>query len=178
MGYRNTLPPIFDTMIAHRRLPVMIAVLINSGGGDAQGSERGLEYDTVSDTYARFIETEVLPKIAADYHVTFTQDPDGRATMGGSSGGAAAFTMAWFRPDLYHRVLTYSGTYVNQQFPRQPSVAAWSLGVPRTLDRGQPPQAPARLAGSRGERQRLPAGRGLAAQLGAGQPPHGRRPPR
>ena len=117
LGYRSTVVPILDTLIQQRRLPVIVAVFINSGGGDAQGSERGLEYDTVSDTYARFVESEVLPRITADYHVTFTQDPDGRATMGGSSGGAAAFTMAWFRPDLYRRVLTYSGTYVNQQSP-------------------------------------------------------------
>jgi enterochelin esterase family protein len=25
--------------------------------------------------------------------------------------------MAWYRTDLYHRVLSYSGTYVNQQWP-------------------------------------------------------------
>jgi enterochelin esterase-like enzyme len=49
--------------------------------------------------------------------VKLTKDPDGRATMGGSSGGSAAFIMAWYHPDLYHRVLTYSGTYVNQQWP-------------------------------------------------------------
>ena len=67
----------------------MIAVFVNYGGGDAQGSERGLEYDTVSGTYATFIETEVLPKVANDYNVTFTKDPEGRATMGGSSGAAA-----------------------------------------------------------------------------------------
>ncbi len=117
LGYKGTLLPILDNMIAEHRLPAMIAILINSGGGDGQGSERGLEYDTVSDQYANFVETEVLPKIAKDYQLKFTQDPEGRATMGGSSGGAAAFTMAWFRPDLYHRVLTYSGTYVNQQSP-------------------------------------------------------------
>jgi enterochelin esterase-like enzyme len=104
-------------MIADHRLPVMVAVMIDSGGGDAQGSQRGLEYDTVSGAYAAFIETEVLPRITRDYHVTFTKNPEGRMTMGGSSGGAAAFTMAWFRPDLYRRVLTYSGTYVNQQSP-------------------------------------------------------------
>lgn len=117
LGYRDMVTKVLDTLIHQRRLPVMIAIFINSGGGDAQGSERGLEYDTVSDAYARFIESEVLPKITADYHVAFTKDPNGRATMGGSSGGAAAFTMAWFRPDLYRRVLTYSGTYVNQQSP-------------------------------------------------------------
>src|SRR5205085_7155204 len=107
-------------MIHEKRLPVMLAVFVNSGGGDGQGSERGLEYDTVSGVYADFVETEVLPRAAKEAGVTFTIDPDGRATMGGSSGGAAAFTMAWFRPDLYHRVLTYSGTYVNQQSPLNP----------------------------------------------------------
>ena len=120
LGYRGTLPKVLDNLINEKRVPPMIAIMINSGGGDSLGSERGLEYDTVSDVYANFIESEVLPKISADYNITFTKDPDGRATMGGSSGGAAAFTMAWFRPDLYHRVLTYSGTYVNQQSPVNP----------------------------------------------------------
>jgi enterochelin esterase family protein len=127
LGYKNTLPPVLDNLINDRKLPVMIAILINSGGGDGKGSERGLEYDTVSGTYADFIETEVLPRIAKDYNLNFTTDPEGRATMGGSSGGACAFTMAWFRPDLYRRVLTYSGTYVNQQSPTDPKLphGAW-----------------------------------------------------
>jgi iron(III)-enterobactin esterase len=120
MGYTNQMSAVLDNMIQAKRLPVMIAVMINSGGGDAQGSQRGLEYDTVSDKYTTFIETEVLPRVAMDCNVTFTKDPDGRATMGCSSGAAAAFTMAWFRPDLYHRVLSYSGTYVNQQSPLNP----------------------------------------------------------
>jgi len=59
----------------------------------------------------------VLPLVEKQYNVKLTKDPDGRATMGCSSGGAAAMIMAWYRPDLYHRVLTYSGTYVNQQWP-------------------------------------------------------------
>jgi enterochelin esterase family protein len=120
LGYTNQLPAVLDNMIHEKRLPVMIAVMINSGGGDAQGSQRGLEYDTVSDQYTTFIETEVLPRIAKDFNVTFTKDPEGRATMGCSSGAAAAFSMAWFRPDLYRRVLSYSGTYVNQQWPVNP----------------------------------------------------------
>lgn len=120
LGYREVLPKALDTLIHEKRVPAMVAILINSGGGDAQGSERGLEYDTVSGVYAEFIEKEVLPKVAEECHVTLTRDPEARATMGGSSGGAAAFTMAWFRPDLYRRVLTYSGTYVNQQSPLDP----------------------------------------------------------
>jgi enterochelin esterase family protein len=116
-AYTNRLCVILDNMINDHHLPAMIAIMINSGGGDGKGSERGFEYDTVSDKYVTFIETEVLPKVAKDYQLTFTKDPEGRATMGGSSGGAAAFTMGWFRPDLYRRILTYSGTYVNQQSP-------------------------------------------------------------
>src|SRR3989475_5297394 len=106
-----------DNLIAQRRVPVMIAISISNGSGDAQGSERGLEYDTMSGRYAEFVEKEVLPLVEKQYNVKLTKDPDGRATMGGSSGGSAALIMAWYHPELYHRVLTYSGTYVNQQWP-------------------------------------------------------------
>jgi enterochelin esterase family protein len=106
-----------DNLIAARRVPTMIAISISNGGGDAQGSERGLEYDTMSGHYAEFVEQEVLPLVETKYHVKLTSDPEGRATMGGSSGGSCALIMAWYHPELYHRVLTYSGTYVNQQWP-------------------------------------------------------------
>jgi len=106
-----------DNLIARKRVPVMIAISIGNGSGDAQGSQRGLEYDTMSGRYAEFVETEVLPLVEKQYNVKLTMDPDGRATMGCSSGGSAALSMAWYHPELYHRVLTYSGTYVNQQWP-------------------------------------------------------------
>src|SRR3954470_23122357 len=50
-----------DNLIAQKRLPVMIAISVGNGGGDAQGSQRGLEYDTMSGLYAEFVEKEVLP---------------------------------------------------------------------------------------------------------------------
>jgi enterochelin esterase-like enzyme len=106
---------VLDNLIHDRRIPPIIAVFIDPGPGDGPGSQRGFEYDMVNDSYVNFIETEVLPKVAADFNVRFTSDPEGRATMGGSSGAAAALTMAWFRPDLYRKVLSYSGTFVNQQ---------------------------------------------------------------
>jgi enterochelin esterase family protein len=106
-----------DNMIAEKRVPVMIAISISNGSGDAQGSQRGLEYDTMSGLYGDFVEREVLPRVEKEYGVKLTKNPDGRATMGGSSGGSAALIMAWYHPELYHRVLTYSGTYVNQQWP-------------------------------------------------------------
>jgi iron(III)-enterobactin esterase len=123
----SIIPTILDNMIADHRLPTMVAIMINSGGGDAQGSQRGLEYDTMSGKYAEFIETEVLPRVSQDYHVELTKDPNGRMTMGGSSGGACALSMAWYHTDLYHRVLSYSGTFVNQQSPFNPETprGAW-----------------------------------------------------
>jgi enterochelin esterase-like enzyme len=120
---------VLDNLIAERRVPVMIAISIGNGRGDAQGSERGLEYDTMSGRYAEFVETEVLPLVEAKCHVKLTRDPKGRATMGGSSGGSCALIMAWYHPELYHRVLTYSGTYVNQQWPYNPETphGAWDF---------------------------------------------------
>jgi len=106
-----------DGLIAEKKLPVMVVVSIQNGGGDAQGSERGLEYDTMSGKYAEWVEQEVLPRVEQEAKVRLTKDPDGRATMGGSSGGSCALEMAWYHPELYHRVLTYSGTFVNQQWP-------------------------------------------------------------
>jgi enterochelin esterase family protein len=106
-----------DNLITQKRVPVMVAISIGNGSGDAQGSQRGLEYDTMSGRYAEFVETEVLPLVEKQCNVKLTKDPEGRATMGGSSGGSAALIMAWYHPELYHRVLTYSGTYVNQQWP-------------------------------------------------------------
>jgi iron(III)-enterobactin esterase len=106
-----------DGLIAQHKVPAMVAISIGNGGGDAQGSERGLEYDTMSGVYGEFVEKEVLPRVEAQAHVKLTKDPDGRATMGNSSGGACALIMAWYHPELYHRVLAYSGTYVNQQWP-------------------------------------------------------------
>ena len=116
-GYVSRLPRVLDNLIAAGRVPALIAVMVDSGGGDAQGSERGLEYDTLSGRYSDFIESEVLPRIEKDYSVSFTGDREGRATMGASSGAACAFTMAWFHPERYSRVLSYSGTFVNQQSP-------------------------------------------------------------
>ena len=60
-GPDNSLPTVLDNLIAQHRVPAMVAVMIQNGGGDAQGSERGLEYDTMSGRYAEFVESEVLP---------------------------------------------------------------------------------------------------------------------
>jgi enterochelin esterase-like enzyme len=143
-----------DNLIAQKRVPVMIAISIGNGSGDAQGSQRGLEYDTMSGRYSDFVESEVLPLVEQQCNVRLTRNPEGRATMGGSSGGSAALIMAWYHPDRYHRVLTYSGTYVNQQWPPNPETphGAWEFHehlIPNT------PAKPIRLWMEVGDRDLL-----------------------
>ncbi len=122
-----------DNLIAQKRVPVMVAISISNGSGDAQGSQRGLEYDTMSGRYAEFVETEVLPLVEKQYNVKLTRDPNARATTGCSSGAAAAMAMAWYRTDLYRRVLSYSGTFVNQQWPYNPETPGGAWEFHRTL---------------------------------------------
>jgi len=119
-----------------RRLPAFIAIAVQNGGNDSKGSQRGLEYDTMSDRLARFINDEVLPAVLANEeiraaypNIAFTENPWGRAVMGCSSGGAAALTMGWFRPDLFRRLITYSGTFVDQQDDDAPEEAQYPLGA-------------------------------------------------
>jgi enterochelin esterase family protein len=88
-----------DNLIAARKVPIMVAISIQNGGGDAQGSERGLEYDTMSGRYAEWVENEVLPLVEKTAGVKLTHNPDGRATTGGSSGGSCALIMAWYHPE-------------------------------------------------------------------------------
>jgi len=151
------LVAILDNLIQQRRVPPLVAIEIASGGQDAQGSERGREYDAVSGTYAEWVEREVLPLVEQHAGVRLTKDPEGRAALGISSSGAAAFTMAWFHPELYHRVLAYSPTFVNQQWPHAPWLrgGAWEYhsawagppGPDLNIDSGvlspsQPPGSP------------------------------------
>jgi enterochelin esterase-like enzyme len=133
---RNALDNLTISKDARRKLPAFIAVAVENGGNDGKNSERGLEYDTMSDRLARFINEEVLPSVlnnteikAAYPRLGFTDNPWGRAVIGCSSGGAAALTMAWFRPDLFRRVIAYSGTFVDQQDDDAPEEAKYPLGA-------------------------------------------------
>ena len=133
---RNALDNLTSSKEPNRKLPAFIAIAVENGGNDGKNSERGLEYDTMSDRFARFINDEVLPAVlhneeivAAYPGIAFTENPWGKAAMGCSSGGAAALTMGWFRPDLFRRLITYSGTFVDQQDDDAPEEAGYPLGA-------------------------------------------------
>jgi iron(III)-enterobactin esterase len=133
---QNALDNLTISTNPDRKLPAFIAIGVQNGGDDSKGSQRGLEYDTMSDRLARFINDEVLPAVlnnaeikAAYPQIAFTENPWGKATMGCSSGGAAALTMGWFRPDLFRRLITYSGTFVDQQDDDAAEEATYPLGA-------------------------------------------------
>lgn len=139
-GRLNLIAPALDNLTISkdpkRKLPAFIVIGVENGGNDGKGSERGLEYDTMSDRHARFINDEVLPAVlnnadikAAYPKIAFTSNPWGKGVMGCSSGGAAALTMGWFRPDLFRRLVTYSGTFVDQQDDDAPEEKQFPLGA-------------------------------------------------
>jgi enterochelin esterase-like enzyme len=136
----NRAVNVLDHLIPQKKLPVMIVVAIPPGGPDGRGGERNLEYDTVSGKYSDFVETEVLPMAEKVANVKLTKDPDGRAVMGTSSGAAASMVMAWLHPERYHRVLTFSGTFTNNQWPVNEEYPHGAWGLHETLIPNSPVQ--------------------------------------
>ena len=104
--------------LSHRgELPPIVSVFVSPGpvgpgapffGGD---DNRSVEYDSIGDTFSRFLLEELLPEV--DKHVTLSADPDRRAIFGISSGAAAAFTAAWERPDQFRKVLSAVGSFAD-----------------------------------------------------------------
>jgi len=111
------VPVVFDNLIHSGEMPVTIGVLINPGvvppakEGQQGRKNRSFEYDTLSDQYARFLLEEILPEVGKKYNIS--KDPDCRAICGNSSGGICAFTVAWERPDSFHKVVSHIGSFTN-----------------------------------------------------------------
>ena len=121
-GYANVqsrwrIPVVFDNLIHDGTMPITIGIFINPGVlppalPDLPGRpNRSFEYDAVSDRYARFLLEEILPEVGKQY--SLSADPNDRAICGASSGGIAAFTAAWFRPDAFRRALSFVGSFSN-----------------------------------------------------------------
>jgi enterochelin esterase-like enzyme len=103
---------VLDNLIYRGEIPVMIAAFIDPGKTAADGtSVRQQQYDPIDDRYARVIVDELLPRLYADYNIS--RDPDRHGIAGWSSGAIAAFTVAWQRPDHFHKVLSGIGTFVD-----------------------------------------------------------------
>ena len=110
------VPVVFDNLIHAGEMPVTIGVFINPGRFDGDNPEgparnRSREYDTVSDRYARLLIDEIIPEVRKTYRIT--DDPEGWAIGGISSGGIAAFTVAWQRPDKFRKVVSHAGSFTD-----------------------------------------------------------------
>src|SRR5579872_444145 len=114
---------VMDNLIYRREIPVMLGVLINPGrtpeqvepspkAGWGDGfTNRGTEYNTPDDKYARVITEELMPVLYKEYNIS--KDPEQHGIGGASSGAIAAFTVAWHRPDQFHKVLSIVGSFTN-----------------------------------------------------------------
>ena len=113
---------VMDNLIYRREIPVMIGVFINPGRRPDQPepnraewgdrtTNRPTEYNTLDDKYARVIVDELLPVLYKDY--TISKDPERHGIGGCSSGAIAAFTVAWQRPDVFHKVFSMVGSFTN-----------------------------------------------------------------
>lgn len=120
------VPVVFDNLIHKKEMPVTVGVFINPGdtplkpgepprkrkdGRPAAPKNRSTEYDTLSDAYVRFLLEEILPEVRKT--VKITDDPNGHAIAGSSSGGICAFTAAWERPDHFRKVFSTIGSFTN-----------------------------------------------------------------
>jgi enterochelin esterase family protein len=116
---------VMDNLIYRREIPVMIGVFINpgrrpdqvepspqTGWGDGT-TNRGIEYNTPDDKYARVITEELMPALYKDYNIS--KDPEQHGIGGSSSGAIAAFAVAWERPNAFRKVLSNVGSFVNLQ---------------------------------------------------------------
>jgi enterochelin esterase-like enzyme len=117
LGPDANVPVVFDNLIHQGAMPITIGLFVSPGdvgpGMPIYGGadNRSLEYDSLGDRYACFLTEELLPEVAAHYRIT--DDPEGRAICGISSGGICAFTAAWERPDAFRKVVSHCGSFAD-----------------------------------------------------------------
>lgn len=114
------VPTVMENLIHRGEMPVTIGIFITPGHladrypdtlGMSNPNHRAQEYDSLDDTYARFLIDEMLPEVAKRYRLT--DDPEQRVIGGTSSGAICAFTVAWHRPDVFRKVISLIGSYVS-----------------------------------------------------------------
>ena len=112
------VPQLIDKLVAANKIPATVCVFINPGVVENPtkpehhpDTQRSIEYDAVNDQYTRFLIDELLPVALKGLNIS--QAPKNRATVGFSSGGLCAWSIAWFRPDLFGNVLSHCGSFVD-----------------------------------------------------------------
>jgi len=117
------VPRVMADLIASGDMPVTIGIFITPGNrsehypddlGMGNPDHRAEEYDALTDDYSRFLIDELLPKVGETYRLS--EDPEQHAIGGTSSGAICAFTVAWRRPDVFRKVISFIGSYTSIGF--------------------------------------------------------------
>jgi enterochelin esterase-like enzyme/sugar lactone lactonase YvrE len=117
-GYNPREKELMEVMIATKEMPVTVGIFVRPGEvpapmkGTAGRRNRDFEYDGINDNNVRFLVEELLPFVGKELQLNLSTDGNDRCMSGGSSGGIAAFTAAWNRPEAFSRVYAASGSWV------------------------------------------------------------------
>jgi len=95
------VPVILDNLIAQKRVPPMVAIMVGNAG-------RGPEL-SCNDRFADFLASEVVPWMRKNYNAG--RDPARTIVTGSSLGGLAAMFAAFQHPEVFGNVLSQSGSY-------------------------------------------------------------------
>jgi len=138
------VPTILDNLIAQRRVPPMVAVLVGAASG-----KRDTEL-ACDKSFTEFLAKELVPWMSNEHDAT--QDPALTVVAGSSRGGLASAFAAYEHPEVFGNVLSQSGSYwwsppeeterswLTRQFVRGPlknvrfSISAGLMEVPDQLD--------------------------------------------
>src|SRR5262249_5460236 len=95
------LPRILDSLLAGKKAPAFVGVLID----DSEGAERIADLGNAS-KMTTFLAGQLLPYVRT--HTRATSDPHRVVITGSSAGGLASAFAAFQRPDLFGNVLSQS----------------------------------------------------------------------
>jgi enterochelin esterase-like enzyme len=128
--FATSIDVVLSNLIHQKKIPLVALVLCGVGYEPNTGAEtmppkalfpqsmagmvqRMRELDVVSEEFGEHIDGELLPFIARHHGVTFSSDPAKRVMCGQSSGGIAALSAAWHRPDRFGKVICISTSFCN-----------------------------------------------------------------
>ena len=93
-----------DQMILEGRIPPLVAVFVHNPTPES----RSWEYNC-NPQFLRFMAEELVPWVRSRFHVS--TEPSETALIGRSLSGLASTCSAFYRPDLFGKVLSQSGSF-------------------------------------------------------------------
>ncbi|MBQ4064928.1 MAG: hypothetical protein IJD10_02395 [Clostridia bacterium] len=108
-GFNKPLAHAMETVIAEGAMPPAVFLGIRPAcwlPALPEGWARNMRmdnFDVFDSVYPDILVDGLIPYAAANHGITIADDPDLRLAAGSSSGAIAAWNLAWFRNDAFHR---------------------------------------------------------------------------